>query len=108
MSLFLLSLFENFGPQALWNVLGRKSSQLFGKECSRSAIWMFFSLFIRLCVFLLGINSIIPNAIIFALPFWFQVTFLKSLYITLILFLYFLVIIKNFSIYERKYTFTSY
>jgi hypothetical protein len=74
MNYFLLTLFESVGPEALWSVLGRKPSQLFGKECGGSAIWMFFSLIIRSLVTFLGLRSIVPNGVIFALPICFQVS----------------------------------
>jgi hypothetical protein len=71
MNYFLLTLFESVGPEALWSVLGRKSSQMFGKECGGSALWMFFSLFLRSLTVWLGLPT--PHGIIFALPIFFQV-----------------------------------
>jgi hypothetical protein len=73
MKYFMLSIMENFGLESLWEVLGRKPAQLFGRECASSAIWMIISLLIRFIVILLKVDNYFPRGIIFAFPYAMQV-----------------------------------
>lgn len=81
MNYLILSIIENIGPEAFWNILGRKSSQLFGRECAGSTIWMIFSLCLRSLITTLKLDQLLPNGIIFALPIFFQVAIiLENIY----------------------------
>lgn len=76
MKYFILSVIENFGVESLWEVLGRKPAQLFGRECASSAIWMMVSLFIRFILIACKVHEYVPLGIIFAFPYLIQVIFL--------------------------------
>ena len=56
----------------LWDVLGKKSSLLFGRECLSAAIWMLFTLVLRSTLWLFGLLPYIPYGVIFALPMFIQ------------------------------------
>jgi hypothetical protein len=50
------------GPvEELWDLLGRKLSLLFGRECAKVSIWMFFALIIRNIIIILKLDKYIPN-----------------------------------------------
>ena len=50
------------GPvEELWDLLGKKLSLLFGRECAKVSIWMFFALIIRNIIIILKIDKYIPN-----------------------------------------------
>jgi hypothetical protein len=69
MKVLLLSIFENFGVEGLWELLGWNIFQLFGRECGSSMLWMVISLLLREILILFGIEAGIPYGIIFAFPF---------------------------------------
>lgn len=58
--------------EKLWELLGQKLSQLFGRECASAAVLMIISLSIRCFTYLVGIEDKIPSGFIFAFPFIIQ------------------------------------
>ena len=54
--------------EKLWELLGQKLSQLFGRECASAAILMFISLCIRWVTYLLGLEDKLSLGLIFAFP----------------------------------------
>ena len=58
---------------AFWDILGRKSSLVFGRECGSATIWMLSVLLQRTIIWLLGLDAFLPYGIIFAFPLIVQV-----------------------------------
>jgi hypothetical protein len=58
--------------EKIWDLLGHKSSQLFGRECASATIWMLVSLAIR-CIFVISLTEkYIPYGIFFSIHFLIQ------------------------------------
>ena len=73
MKYFALSFLDNIGLESLWDVLGRKPAQLFGRECASSCVWTIVSLMIRFFIIITRLESYIPRGIIYSFPYFIQV-----------------------------------
>ena len=58
--------------ESIFELLGQKISQVFGKDCASASILMFISLGIRLIVILSGTEKYLPLGLIFASPYLVQ------------------------------------
>ena len=58
--------------EAIWDLLGKKVVQIFGKECASASVWMFFTMCLRAMFITLKLDSWVPYGIIFALPYFIQ------------------------------------
>lgn len=59
--------------EAVWDLLGKKTCLVFGKECGSACIWMIFSLIVRAIIILIGLEQYIPCGVVFAFPYFIQV-----------------------------------
>ena len=58
--------------ETIWDLLGKKVVQIFGKECASASLWMFCSMCIRATLIFFKLDNWIPYGIIFALPYFIQ------------------------------------